>query len=278
MDYKSILVEKRDRVGIITLNRPPENRLVLQMLQEIMNATADFDADENISLIMVKAAGRDFSRGGDVQALLDLKDWEANQFFMTLIDTVKAFRRATKPIMAVVHGWATAAGMVIALGCDLVVASEDASFGATAINFGLFCFFGPPTLLPPLIGPKKAFELGVTGDLLSAREADQRGMVNLVVPREKLDEEAWKLADKIVSKSPTAILLGKRCFYACQDMESQKALDHGASVMIQYQMTEEAREGMRAFLENRKPQWAVAGTRSDLSVKRKKQLGELVAK
>jgi len=98
------------------------------------------------------------------------------------------------------------------------------------------------------------------------------------VPREKLDEEAWKLADKIVSKSPTAIILGKRCFYACQDMESQKALDHGASVMIQYQMTEEAREGMRAFLENRKPQWAVAGTRSDLSVKRKKQLGELVAK
>ena len=278
MDYKNILAEKRDRVGIITLNRPPENRLVLQMLQEIMSATADFDADENISLIMVKAAGKDFSRGGDVQALLDLKDWEANQFFMTLIDTVKAFRRATKPVMAVVHGWATAAGMVIALGCDLVVASEDASFGATAINFGLFCFFGPPTLLPPLIGPKKAFELGVTGDLLSAREADQRGMVNLVVPREKLDEEAWKLADKIVSKSPTAIILGKRCFYACQDMESQKALDHGASVMIQYQMTEEAREGMRAFLENRKPQWAVAGTRSDLSVKRKKQLGELVAK
>ena len=278
MDYKNILAEKRARVGIITLNRPPENRLVLQMLQEIMTATADFDADENVSLIMVKAAGKDFSRGGDVQALLDLKDWEANQFFMTLIDTVKAFRRATKPVMAVVHGWATAAGMVIALGCDLVVASEDASFGATAINFGLFCFFGPPTLLPPLIGPKKAFELGVTGDLLSAREADQRGMVNLVVPREKLDEEAWKLADKIVSKSPTAIILGKRCFYACQDMESQKALDHGASVMIQYQMTEEAREGMRAFLENRKPQWAVAGTRSDLSVKRKKQLGELVAK
>jgi enoyl-CoA hydratase/carnithine racemase len=278
MDYKDILVENRERVGIITLNRPPENRLVLPMLREITNATEEFDADENISLIMIKAAGKDFSRGGDVQALLDLKDWEANQFFMTLIDTVKAFRRATKPIMAVVHGWATAAGMVIALGCDLVVASEDASFGATAINFGLFCFFGPPTLLPPLIGPKKAFELGVTGDLLSAQEADRRGMINLVVPREKLDEEAWKLADKIVSKSPTAILLGKRCFYACQDMETQKALDHGASVMIQYQTTEEAREGMRAFLENRKPQWGVAGTRSDLSVKRKKELRELVAK
>jgi len=180
--------------------------------------------------------------------------------------------------MAVVHGWATAAGMVVALGCDLVVASEDASFGATAINFGLFCFFGPPTLLPPLIGPKKAFELGVTGDLLSAHEAEQRGMVNRVVPRDKLDEEAWQLAQKIASKSPTAIVLGKRCFYACQGMESQKALEHGASVMIQYHMTEEAREGMRAFLENRKPQWKVAGTRSDLSVKRKKQVGELVAK
>jgi enoyl-CoA hydratase/carnithine racemase len=277
MDYKDILVEKRERVGIITLNRPPENRLVLPMLQEIENATEELDADEDVSLIMIKATGKDFSRGGDVEALLGLKDWEANQFFMTLIDTVKRFRRATKPIMAVVHGWATAAGMVVALGCDLLVASEDASFGATAINFGLFCFFGPPTLLPPLIGPKKAFELGVTGDLLSAHEADQRGMVNLVVPRDKLDEEAWKLAQKITSKSPTAILLGKRCFYACQDMETQKALDHGASVMVQYHSTEEAREGMRAFLENRKPRWGVTGTRSDLSVRRKKQIEELVA-
>ncbi len=278
MTYRDILVEKKDHIGIITLNRPPENRFVLSMLQEMRNATEEFDADDEVSLIMVKAAGKDFSRGGDVEALLDLKDWEANQFFLTLIDTVKTFRQATKPVMAVVHGWATAAGMVVALGCDLVVASEDASFGATAINFGLFCFFGPTTLLPPLIGPKKAFELGVTGDLLPAHEAEQRGMVNHVVPRDKLDEEAWQLAQKIASKSPTAIVLGKRCFYACQGMESQKALEHGAAVMVQYHMTEEAREGMRAFLENRKPQWKVVGSRSDLSVKRKKKLEELVAK
>lgn len=278
MNYRDILVEKKEHVGIITLNRPPENRIVLPMLLEIRTAVEELDADEEILLIMIKGAGKDFSRGGDVEVLLSLKDWEANQFFMTLIDTVKSFRQVTKPIMAVVHGWATAAGMVIALGCDLLVASEDASFGATAINFGLFCFFGPPTLLPPLLGPKKAFELGVTGDLLSAHEAEQRGMANLVVPRDKLDEEAWQLARKITSKSPTAILLGKRCFYACQDMEYQKALDHGASVMVQYHMTEEAREGMRAFLENRKPQWGVVGTGSDLSVKRRKPLAGLAAK
>lgn len=269
MSYKDILVEKKDKVGIITLNRPPENRLTLPLFREVRAAAAEFDADEDVLLVMLKGAGKDFSRGGDVEDIAPLEDWEANEFFMNLIEMVRGFRQLTKPTMAVVHGWATAGGMVTALACDLVVASEDAVFGATAIDFGLYCFFGPPTMLPPLVGPKKAFEMGVTGDLIPAPEAERRGMINRVVPRKKLDEAAWELARKITVKSPSAILLGKRCFYACQDVEYMKALDHGASVMVQYHMTEEAREGMRAFLEKREPMWRICGTSCDLSVTRK---------
>jgi enoyl-CoA hydratase/carnithine racemase len=269
MDYKHICIDIKDKVGIITLDRPPENRLFLPLFREIKAGLEKLDANEDVLLIMIKGAGKDFSRGGDVAEIVDLKDWETNEFFMNLIEMIKTFRNTTKPIMAVVHGWATAGGMLIALACDLIVASDDANFGATGIDFGLFCFFGPPTMLPPLVGSKKAFEMGVTGCLMSAAEAERRGMVNKVVPIEKLNEAAWDLANKITSKSPSAILLGKRCFYACQDVEYHKALDHGASVIVQYQTTEEATEGMQAFLENRKPQWRISGVRSDLSVKRK---------
>jgi enoyl-CoA hydratase/carnithine racemase len=269
MNYEHICIERKEKVGIITLNRPPENRLFLPLFREIKQGLEKLDADEDVLLIMIQGAGKDFSRGGDIAEIVELRDWETNEFFMNLIEMIKTFRQTTKPIMAVVHGWATAGGMLIALACDLIVASDDACFGATGIDFGLFCFFGPPTMLPPLIGPKKAFEMGMTGDLMSAVEAERRGMVNKVVPREKLSEAAWELARKITSKSPSAIVLGKRCFYACQDIEYHKALDHGASVIVQYQITEEATEGMRAFLENRKPRWRISGTRSDLSVKRR---------
>jgi len=274
MDSKYVLIDKAEKVGVITLNRPPENRLIVPMMHEIKAALEQLDADADVLLIMIKGAGPDFSRGGDVEAMLQCTDWEANQFFITLIEMVKAFRQTTKPIMAVIHGWATAGGMVTTLACDLIVASEDAVLGATAIDFGLYCFFGPPTMLPPLVGPKKAFEMGMTGSLLTATEAERRGVINRVVPRNKLDEAAWELARKITSKSPTAIILGKRCFYACQDVEYHKALDHGASVMVQYHMTEEAKEGMRAFLEKRNPEWCVQGTCSDLSVRRKDNAGK----
>jgi enoyl-CoA hydratase/carnithine racemase len=270
MKYENLLIDKKEKVGIITLNRPPENRLTVPLMREVKAAVEHLDADREVLLIMIKGSGPDFSKGGDVEAMLQCTDWESNQFFMTLIDMAKSFRGATKPIMAVIHGWATAGGMVTALACDMIVASEDAVIGATAIDFGLYCFFGPPTMLPPLVGPKKAFEMGMTGELLPASEAERRGVINRVVPKDRLDEAAWELARKITSKSPTAVLLGKRCFYACQDVEYQKALDHGASVMVQYHMTEEAKEGMRAFLEKRKPQFNVCGYSSDLCVERKK--------
>lgn len=271
-NYQYVIIDKKeeDKVGIITLNKPPDNRPNLQMFREIKAAIEQLDKDEDVLLIMIKGNGPDFSRGGDVEFIVELKDWEATEFFLTLIEMIKTFQAASKTIMAVIHGWATAAGMVMSLASDLIVASEDAVIGSTAIDFGLYCFFGPPTMLPPIIGPKKAYEMGVTGDVMSAQEAYQRGVINRVVPKDKLEEAAMELATRITAKSPSALLLAKRCFYSCRDVEYVKALEHGAAVMGQYHMTAEAREGMKAFLEKRDPEWCVIGTCSDLSVKRDK--------
>lgn len=271
-EYEFVIVEKiiEERAGVITLNKPPDNRPNLQMFREIKAAIEQHDADEDVLVILLKANGPDFSRGGDVGFILPLEDWEANEFFLTIVEMVKTFNAASKTIIAVIHGWATAAGMVMSLASDMIVASEDAVIGATAVDFGLYCYFGPPTMLPPLVGPKKAYEMGVTGELIPAKEAQQRGIVNRVVPKEKLDEEAMELARVITSKSPTALLLAKRCFYSCRDVEYVKALEHGAVVMGQYHMTSEAKEGMDAFLTGRKPKWNVTGACSDLSVIKEK--------
>jgi len=268
--HETIIVEKRQKemVGVITLNRPPHNRVTLPMMHEVLEAVGQFDADPDIRVIMFKGTGDDFSRGGDVEALAACKGWEANQFFMTVAEMAKALRRATKVTISVCHGWTTAAGMVIAMSCDMVVAADDTVMGATAIDFGLLCPWGPISIMPRQVGIKKSFELGITGGLVSAEQLLAHGVVNRVVPLAHLDEEAMKLTAIVTSKSPTAVLLHKKLFYAAQDMEYGKALDFGAATMVQYHQTEEAQEGMRAFLENRPPNWKITGYTSAFAVKR----------
>ncbi len=268
-EYIKVEKKKSEMVGIVTLNRPPHNRITLPMMQEALKAVAEFDADPDIRLIMIKGAGEDFGRGGDVEAILNCKGWEANQFFMTVVQVAKSLRAAAKPTMAVVHGWTTAASMVTAMNCDLVIAADNTLMGATAIDFGLLCPWGPISIMPRIIGPKRSFELGATGELVPADHLLAHGVVNRVVPLKDLDAAASKFAAEITCKSPTAMMLHKKTFYAAQDMEYNKALDFGAAAMVQYHMTPEAVEGMKAFIEKREPNWDIDGYTSDFGVRRK---------
>lgn len=268
-DYKYLLVEKKDKVGIITMYNPPENRIVLSMLKELRDAFSRFDQDEEVLFIMLKGKGESFSRGGSVEFINNLEDWETIEFFQNVADTGIAVRNIKKPTMAVVDGWATAAGGVMANACDLVVASENAAFGATAVNFGLLCFFAPAVLLP-ILGYKKAFEYIMTGDLIDPFEAERRGLINKVVPRDKLEEAAWELANKIIAKSPSVIIAGKRSLKASIGLDYDRAMILGAASMVSYQMTADAKEGMTAFLENREADYKICGTRGDFSVIRKR--------
>lgn len=270
-EHEFIITEKKteEMVGIVTLNRPPHNRITLPMMHEVMTAVGKFDDDPDIRLIMIKGAGQDFGRGGDVEAILGCEGWEANQFFMTVVQVAKSLRAASKPTMAVVHGWTTAASMVTAMNCDLVIAADNTVMGATAIDFGLFCPWGPISIMPRIVGTKRSFEVGATGRLVPAKDLFDHGVINRLVPLEDLDEQAMKFAAEITCKSPTAMMLHKKTFYAAQDMEYEKALDFGAAAMVQYHMTPEAREGMRAFLEEREPGFEIDGYGKGWSVRRR---------
>ncbi len=266
--YKNLTIEKKENVGIITIFNPPENRFFLSMLKEMRKAFAQLDMDEGVRLIMLKSKGETFCTGGDVRAILDSTDWAGTEFFLNVSETGKAIRNTVKPTLAVVDGWATAGGGIMATACDMVIASDKARFGATAIHFGLLCFFGPAVLLPA-VGIKKAFEYCITGDLIMPEEAEQRGMINKVVPADQLEEAAWEMARKITAKSPSAVMLGKRCLKTCIGLDIDKAMSHGAACMVQYQMTAEAQEGMTAYLENREANFQIESVQGDYSIKRK---------
>lgn len=137
-EYKNLILEKKDRVGMITMYNPPENRFVLSMLKEIRAAFSRFDQDEDVFLIMLKGKGESFCRGGDVETIHSHVGWDATEFFQNVAETAKAVRNTKKTTMAVVDGWATAGGGILANACDLVVASENSAFGATAVNFGYY--------------------------------------------------------------------------------------------------------------------------------------------
>jgi len=256
MKYTYVLTEKKEHLGILTLNRPDEgNRLNLQHFTDISNGIRELDSYDELRVLVVKANGDNFCMGADLAEILTLEDLQVNDFFLGLSNMYKSFRYATKPVIAAVHGYATAGGLGIALSADLVVASEDAYFGATAINVGLFCMNAAPVQLPRIVGSKKALEMGLTGEVINAKEAARLGIVNKVVPRDDLEKATLELAWEIASKSPLSVVLGKRAFYTCWDMDYIKGLDYAAEMMAVLTKTRFAREGMKAFLEKRKPEW-----------------------
>ncbi len=253
MEHETIIVEKKNKIGILTLNRVEKlNTLSLQLYKEIMLGLQDLEKDEEVRVVVIKANGKHFCAGADISEPTPAAiERHLDKRFAKLSGTIASMR---KPVIAAVHGAATAGGCGLALSCDLVIASEDARFGTTAINAGLFCF-GPAVPLSRSLGRKKSLELLLTGDLINAEEAEKIGIVNRVVPREKLDEAAMELAEKLAGKSPIALQMGKESFYAMADMEYKKALDYSEEMIAILSSTEDAKEGINAFLEKRKPRW-----------------------
>lgn len=255
MDYQNVLVERKEHIGSLTLNRPQElNILNVQLAQEMNSALLELEADSDVYVVIIKGAGRAFCAGIDIKKLPDKTTLEHHTQFPTLDLFMRTIVTMTKPVIAQVHGYATAAGCGLVAACDLAVASDDASFGTTAINVGLFCL-GPAAPLSRCVGRKKSLEMLFTGDLIDAQEAYRIGLVNRVVPRDKLESVTMELAEKIASKSPIAIQIGKQAFYTMSDMEYSKALTYLAEMMAILATTEDAKEGISAFLQKRTPQW-----------------------
>lgn len=255
MKYNDVIIERTNHVGIIILNRPKNyNTFNVSMATDLNNALMAFENDEAVRVIIIKGAGKNFCTGIDVNALEGKTNIEYFKWVELMEQMNITIASMGKPVIASVHNIAVANGIGLVAASDLAVASENARFGATAINVGLFCM-GPAVPLSKSLGRKKTLELLLTGDMIDAVEAERIGLINKVVPNDKLEEETMKLALKLAKKSPLALQFGKKSFYKMEDLSFSEALDltnhHFASLCT----TEDAHEGVEAFLNKRKPEW-----------------------
>jgi enoyl-CoA hydratase/carnithine racemase len=255
MTYQSVIVERKERVGIIILNRPDQfNTFNTALAQEMCQALVELEMDKTIRVVVIKGAGKAFCTGIDLseypgKTLQGYREWIG--LMERMIHVIASMK---KPVIASAHGYAVANGAGIIAACDLAVVAEGTKIGATAINVGLFCM-GPAVPMSRSLGRKRCLEMVMTGDMVDARDAERWGMVNKVVPLEKLEEETMALADKLAGKSPLALQMGKEAFYGMADLEYGKALAYTNEIFAALCMTEDAKEGVEAFLQKRKPQW-----------------------
>ena len=255
MSYSTVIVEHENHVGIITLNRPEQfNTFSSEMATELNQALIQLDNETKVRVVVVKGAGKAFSTGIDLSEFSDksLGEYRAWVGLMEQMGNVIAYMK--KPVIASVHGYAVANGAGLIAACDLAIVAEGTKIGTTAINVGLFCM-GPAVPLSRSLGRKRCMEMLLTGDMIDARDAEQWGLVNKVVPVDQLEAETMALANKLAEKSPLALQMGKQSFYGMSDMEFGKALEYSNETFAALCVTEDAQEGVDAFLKKRKPVW-----------------------
>jgi len=256
MDYKLIKFDKTKDVGTITLNNPEKrNALSLAMLKELHQMLDELKEKEDVKVVIIKGAGKIFSSGHDLVEMIDrgLKDYM--EVFDTCSNFMKKIQDMPQPFIAQVHGVATAAGCQLVAACDLAIAEEGTVFGTPGVRLGIFCTT-PAIPLVRAIGRKRALEMLFTGRMITAAEAEQFGLVNKVVPLSKLEEETKSMAEKIAEASPLTLRIGKGAFYAQVNLSDAEAYNIGNEVMVSNLFADDANEGIRAFLEKRKPQWS----------------------
>jgi 2-(1,2-epoxy-1,2-dihydrophenyl)acetyl-CoA isomerase len=257
MGYESIVVKEENRVGTITMNRPQAlNFLDPVMAEEIDRVLGDFEKDEEIRAIVLTGAGRAFSAGGDLKFMRE--DHTAQEFYQRM-EVVTRFIRTMinvpKPIIASVNGPAVGGGCNIALAADLVLASEKATFAEVFNRVGLIPDCGGIYLLSRRVGLTRAKDLAFTGRTIDAHEAERIGMVNRVFSAEALEQETRKMAEDLAKGATMALGITKRLFnqsYEC-DFETLLRLENSNQALLR--LTEDHREGVRAFFEKRKPQF-----------------------
>jgi len=258
-----LLLETRPhpRIALLTLNRPAtRNALSLAMTGALHEAVDALSADDDTSAIVLAANGPVFSSGHDLKELTAHRaDADKGLAFYTEAMTrcaamMQAIVACPKPVIAAVTGTATAAGCQLVATCDLAVAAEGAHFATPGVNIGLFCST-PMVALSRNVSRKRAMEMLLLGEMLTAAEAAEYGLVNRVVPSAGVLPAALAMADKIAAKSPLTVAIGKRAFYAQSEMPLGEAYAYAAQVMVDNMMARDAEEGIGAFLGKRKPEW-----------------------
>ncbi|NOR50260.1 MAG: enoyl-CoA hydratase/isomerase family protein [Desulfuromonadales bacterium] len=255
MAEKVILTRKQNRIGFITLNRPEAmNTFTPEFADQLDQALWDMEQDDEIMVVVVNAAGKHFCTGISLDQFNNKSHKQYREFLYGIDAFYHTLAKMTKTTIASVQGLALANGAGLAFACDLTVAADNSTFGTTAINVGLICL-GPAAPMAKIIGRKKMLEMVLTGDMFPAAEAEALGLVNKVVTADELEQATLGLAEKLTKKSPIALRLGKEGLNRLLDGPYHQNLNGMDDLFASICATEDAEEGVRAFLEKRKPNW-----------------------
>ncbi len=251
-DFQNIICKKTEKTLEISLNNPPVNIMTQAMMQEIISVLGKISEEDNLHALIFRSEGKHFSAGADVAEHTKEKCREMIPEFMRLFVSLN---RISCPTIAVVQGMALGGGCELAMFCDMIIASEKAKFGQPEIAIGVF----PPVavaILPHLIGRNRAFELLLSGDIISAAEADKIGLINKILPEDGFHEKAEEFIAKFTSKSPAVLKITKRIIDEGLYCTVFQAMSAAKNIYLNELMnTEDANEGIAAFLEKRAPVW-----------------------
>ncbi len=254
MDFEHIIVEKDGAIGVVTLNRPQAlNALSYGLIKDLSLAVQAFERDADVRVIIITGGEKVFAAGADIKEMAERGPFDEKiQERLAYRDEIN---RASKPLIAAVNGFALGGGCELAMSCDIIVASESARFGQPEVNLGIIPGSGGTQRLTRVLGKYRAMELILTGDMLSAVEAERLGLVNRVVPPELCLEEAKNIARKIAQKPPLAIKAAKEAVLKAANSSLDEGLEFERKSFYLLFASEDRTEGMKAFLEKRKPEF-----------------------
>ena len=253
MNYETVIVSKEGMVGIITLNRPQAlNALSTKMVAELISALDQFEKDDDVRSVVIAGSDRAFSAGADIKEMADMTAVQMvmGEHFFPLWDRVGHY---PKPLVGAITGYALGGGLELAMSLDVLIAADTAQMGQPEINIGVIPGGGGTQRLTRAVGKSKAMEMILGDKRIGAEEARALGLVSRVVPKEACVEEAKKLAAEIAAKSPVAIKVAKMAVNKAFEMGLSDGLDFERELFYMLFASEDAREGMHAFMEKRKP-------------------------
>jgi enoyl-CoA hydratase/carnithine racemase len=254
-EYRNLVVTPQGPASRIILNRPERlNALSLDLLQELIVALREASNHEATRAIVIEGNGRAFSAGHDLSEMIDRDDAFYRELFGVCTVMMETVHEVPQPVIAKVHGFASAAGCQLVAACDLAVAAEGSRFATPGVNIGLFCST-PMVPVSRAVGRKRALQMLLTGEPIDAEMALDWGLINRVVPAEALEAAVGELVEAVARSSAYTVATGKRAFYDQIDRSETDAYEHCQLVMSENALAHDAQEGMSAFLDKRPPVW-----------------------
>jgi enoyl-CoA hydratase/carnithine racemase len=255
LEYRNLLVSATGPAARITLNRPDKrNALSLELMQELTGALRELSGAPDTRTIVIDANGPAFSAGHDLSQMIGREEAFLDELFATCTVMMETIHALPQPVIAQVHGIATAAGCQLVAACDLAVAAEGTRFATPGVKIGLFCST-PMVPVSRAVGRKRAMQMLLTGEPIDAATALDWGLVNQVVPADQLESAVARLTEAIARSSAYTVAVGKHAFYEQIDLDQPDAYRRMSETMAENAMTCDGQEGMSAFLEKRQPTW-----------------------